>query len=587
MNFDNDCTTGFSQTVLISLILQLGYIAIFMQDYPDAESWPYLDKLICQWRKKEDEVRAACGKPPVEPYGRCALLRNQQPTDEWLEEAGLSTGTDAPVVPTASPVTPTASPVTPTASPVSPTASPVTPAPSKILGIQSSPTGSPNTPTASPVTPTSSPVTPTASPVTPTTSPVQETQEEVPPEMDCSKYGSNFMKRVCASTDPCCESVRSDTEFCWNVYDNIFPGAKIKSACYHCCAEPKIVGEAKPIIPEIPKTMECSAVDNPFRMCKPGGCCSTPNSRSRYCRGVFSKYHGHMESICVSTTTVACYWIVFLSAITYVLLYFFFLNYQHYCCRESRDFTQRSLRVTGGTEIEDDTELGIEEEEDNLEIVEDDGSGFDIRSYDKDYVPEGAKVTYSGGQKHVLRPENFETDDEELNEAEYFKSMYSKFQERNLNTIVHEEDYANLEWFPYEWLIKAGTEYYYRYEGTMLTPPCWEVVHWRAMKDPIRVHPRQIKELQRLLAWRLNPDSCDVDTAGVVSDDGNTVDLSRETMYYESPHRMVFCECKDWPSKFPGDQEWCRNWKQDTNYDRFYKRPYSFDSNGEWNPNDP
>lgn len=231
-------------------------------------------------------------------------------------------------------------------------------------------------------------------------------------------------------------------------------------------------------------------------------------------------------------------------------------------------------------EVLDDGETVEEVRE--LEL-EDDESGFDIRNYDKDYVPEGAKVTYSGGKKYVLRPENF--DEEEEDEEEYFQKMFTEYQERNLQT-VHEDDYADIEWSVYEWLIKVGTEYYYRYEGTMLTPPCWEVVHWRAMKDPIRVHPRQIKELNRLLAWRKNPATCASDTAGVVSTDGNTVDLSRETQYYESPHRKVFCECKDWPSKFPGDQEWCRNWKNDKDYDRFYKRPYSFDSGGKWHPDD-
>ena len=121
----------------------------------------------------------------------------------------------------------------------------------------------------------------------------------------------------------------------------------------------------------------------------------------------------------------------------------------------------------------------------------------------------------------------------------------------------------------------------------MVVPPCYDTVHWRPFKDPIRVHPRQIAELQRLLAWRLNEDSCNVDTAGVLSEDGNRITANREIQYYHNTHRKVFCECKDWPSKFEGDREWCANWREDTNYDRFYVRPYSFDSNGKWLPDDP
>jgi len=244
---------------------------------------------------------------------------------------------------------------------------------------------------------------------------------------------------------------------------------------------------------------------------------------------------------------------------------------QHYCCREPRALgpARRQLR---SSEIESSPSS-----RNSLNVTE-------VVTAGKDKLPDGARVVYSGARKFLLRPENFEEHDED--EDEYFERIYSDHQRRNLQREIHEEDYANLEWFPYEWLIKVGTEYYYRYEGTMLVPPCWEVVHWRVMKDPIRVHPRQIKELNRLLAWRRNPDSCEGDTAGNLSNSGNTVDLSRTTNHYHSLHRKVFCECKDWPSKFPGDQQWCRNWKNDRDYDRFYTRPYSFNSGGKWHPGD-
>jgi hypothetical protein len=201
---------------------------------------------------------------------------------------------------------------------------------------------------------------------------------------------------------------------------------------------------------------------------------------------------------------------------------------------------------------------------------------------EKDVVPEGAKVIHSLGRKFLLRKENF--DDDGVDEDAHYEKMYSDFQHRNLQNTIHEENYADLPWFPFEWLIKVGTEYYFRYEGTMLEPPCWEVVHWRVVKDPIRVHKRQISELTRLLAWRKNPEKCFDDTAGIVSNNGNAVDVARSTMYLHNQHRMVFCECKDWPSKAPGDAEWCRGWKLDTAYTRFYQRPYSFETNGQWLP---
>lgn len=612
----------FKAFTSLTVFFQFGYISIFMQDYPDADSWPFLDKLICQWRKEEDKVREACGLPPVEPYGRCALLRGQQPTQEWLDEAeGIIYGSDNDDMPTSPIDEPDDEPmygesglidIDPSAAPSSEpslasdfdeseveqpgnsNSSEIIPLPSVECSVVSNLIGrmcdsedpcciSPRSNTVfcqniydnifpgenmksacfhccdtpktvgevvatveRPIEVSESPSPSLADELsdipsfTPTVSPDSiMTPDMIPAPIDCGS-DRTLIDRMCSSNDPCCGSPRSDTGFCWHVYDNVFPGEQIKSACYHCCNTPKTIAEARPIAPGIPKTMECSAVDNPFRMCKENSCCSNPRSNSDFCKGVYAKYGDNMQSIC------------------------------HYCCREPMDVgSTRYLRSgteeeTAGDFVQEKTEDVADEEEDDLQ--------------------EGDEVVYVSGKKYILRKENFEEDEEDS--ATYFQRIYSEFKQRNLNNVIHDEDYDDIPWFPYEWLVKVGTEYYYRYEGTQLVPPCWEVVHWRVMKDPIRVHKRQIAELNRLLAWRLNPDTCESDTAGVVSPDGNTVDLSREVMYDHSLHRKVFCECPAWPSQFPGDQEWCRNWRDDTNYDRFYTRPYSFDSGGKWHPDD-
>lgn len=190
-----------------------------------------------------------------------------------------------------------------------------------------------------------------------------------------------------------------------------------------------------------------------------------------------------------------------------------------------------------------------------------------------------------------------------------------------MQTTVHDTDYADVPFFEYEWLIKVETEYYFRYEGTMLVPPCWDVVHWRVMKDPIRVNRRQVDELNRLLAWRLSPsgaNQCEVDTAGRLRADGNRDKVFRDLQYLHPQRRsschtrmtllalpdshiiflpsrclkslfrcvsglldrMVFCECSDWPSKFPADQAWCKNWRTEDKSKRFFSTPYNFDTGG-------
>ena len=108
------------------------------------------------------------------------------------------------------------------------------------------------------------------------------------------------------------------------------------------------------------------------------------------------------------------------------------------------------------------------------------------------------------------------------------------------------------------------------------------------MKDPIRIHPRQLFELKRLLADRIAPiddpvAACRADTAAKVKRDPTDprkvleVTAARPIQYTTRAHYKTFCECKDWVSKWPEDRNWCR--VEDIE-ERFYGKPYNFVSNG-------
>jgi hypothetical protein len=77
-------------------------------------------------------------------------------------------------------------------------------------------------------------------------------------------------------------------------------------------------------------------------------------------------------------------------------------------------------------------------------------------------------------------------------------------------------------------------------------------------------------------------DECKPDTAARVTRDPADsrkiieVDAARPLMYTSYPHFKTFCECKDWPSKWPEDRAWCN---QDIN-ERFYDQPYNFMTDG-------
>lgn len=210
-------------------------------------------------------------------------------------------------------------------------------------------------------------------------------------------------------------------------------------------------------------------------------------------------------------------------------------------------------------------------------------TGLTSEKYEqKEEEDDGSVMMYAEGR--AFRIEKADLEPAEEDPEEYFYRIYEEYQHRRRRAqqVIHDENYEDVEYWPYEWLLHVDTEYYFRYEGTQPVPPCREVVHWRVMKDPLRVHPRQIAELNRLTAWRVNPSTGLQETAGILSTDGNSVDVSREIQYRHKAHRDSFCECKDWPSKFQSDKDWCHDWENDVNFDRFYVNPYNFP--GGWLP---
>eukprot|EP00977_Amphora_coffeiformis_P029124 scaffold38918_cov176-Amphora_coffeaeformis.AAC.2 len=119
-------------------------------------------------------------------------------------------------------------------------------------------------------------------------------------------------------------------------------------------------------------------------------------------------------------------------------------------------------------------------------------------------------------------------------------------------------DCRQRKFHPYDWWDEAQTEYYFRYEGSLTEPPCVRTAHWRVMRRPIRVAPSQIRALEKLLAERIDPDTCEAYTAGRPRDgDTTAVDVNRPLQKYRHTHKLVYCECVDWKSRFRVDGEYC------------------------------
>lgn len=180
-------------------------------------------------------------------------------------------------------------------------------------------------------------------------------------------------------------------------------------------------------------------------------------------------------------------------------------------------------------------------------------------------------------------------------------AMENDSDNNNHNETLREEyrrkllNYDEIPWFNYWPMLGVRTEYYFRYSGTQTIPPCYGdfdgasrkgTNHWRVMKDPIRIHPRQLVELRRLIAERIAPIddpvmACAPDTAAKVTRDPNNsknyleVNTARPLQSWDRVHFKTFCECKDWRSKWPEDRKWCQI---DNMNERFYDKKYNFDA---------
>ncbi|GKY92772.1 hypothetical protein MPSEU_000247000 [Mayamaea pseudoterrestris] len=124
-------------------------------------------------------------------------------------------------------------------------------------------------------------------------------------------------------------------------------------------------------------------------------------------------------------------------------------------------------------------------------------------------------------------------------------------------TQVVDKPYYKGPYYPHMFYKDSNTEYYFRYFGSVIEPPCLEYVHWRVMRLPVKISPSQFKRLNALFLNRLNPTTCEKESAGRVR--GGTIkrDVSRPLQTMTKDHKLVYCECVNWRSPKPADVAYC------------------------------
>jgi len=68
----------------------------------------------------------------------------------------------------------------------------------------------------------------------------------------------------------------------------------------------------------------------------------------------------------------------------------------------------------------------------------------------------------------------------------------------SLEKVQHKDDTENIQPFPLEKLLPRNTDMFYRYEGSLTTPTCDEIVVWTVFKDPVGISKSQLGEFHKL-----------------------------------------------------------------------------------------
>ena len=90
--------------------------------------------------------------------------------------------------------------------------------------------------------------------------------------------------------------------------------------------------------------------------------------------------------------------------------------------------------------------------------------------------------------------------------------------------------------------LLPDVHFYYRYFGTMTTPPCMNEVNWRILREPYHISYEQLHRTEYLIAAHVN-EECNLATVGRPRDDGSCkVDVNRALQRLQSEHELSDCD---------------------------------------------
>ncbi|XP_060074603.1 carbonic anhydrase 2-like [Ylistrum balloti] len=97
----------------------------------------------------------------------------------------------------------------------------------------------------------------------------------------------------------------------------------------------------------------------------------------------------------------------------------------------------------------------------------------------------------------------------------------------HFDEITHKDDHVNIPTIPLRQLMANNLDLYYRYRGSLTTPPCYETVIWTVFREPIEIAEHQLQQFRHKVKKNY-PDEPDLD----LTDDFRPVqDLNHRIIY--------------------------------------------------------
>jgi carbonic anhydrase len=118
------------------------------------------------------------------------------------------------------------------------------------------------------------------------------------------------------------------------------------------------------------------------------------------------------------------------------------------------------------------------------------------------------------------------------------KALYGNFsnekdRQRELN--LEENKYMKIYY-----KLLPRTDYYYRYTGSMTTPPCNENVNWRVFAEPLTISHEQLHRTEYLIAAHVDA-QCNLATVGRPREGSCKVDVNRKLQHLSHEHELAYC----------------------------------------------